>query len=106
MLLYPTATFETTFSCGPAASRNARVDLGRQQRQHRVGTGDPLVQLVDLDGLVVLPAPHVAVRAEHIEASIGDSSSDDDPRLGHQAASIHSRSLPMPSWMSSTEIPE
>ena len=82
------------------------VDLGRQQGQDGIGVGDAFVQLFDLDRLVVLPAPHVAVRSQHVETSIGDSSSDDDPRLGHQAASIHTRRLPTPARMSSTEIPE
>ena len=82
------------------------VDLGGQQGQHSVGMGDTFVQLVDLDRLVVLPAPHVAVRTEHVEAGVRDSTGHDDPRLRHQAASIHSRSLPRPSSMSATEMPE
>ena len=91
---------------GAGGVEKCPVDLGGQQGQHGVGVGDAFVQLVDLDRLVVLPAPHVAVRSEHIETSVGDSPGHDDPRLRHQAASIQSRSVPRPSSMSSTEIPE
>ena len=80
------------------------VDSIGQQRDRRIGRGELFVAHVRGDRLVVIPRPQVADRAEQFETGVGDPSGDDDSR--RHDADTQAASLPSPSVMSSTEMPE
>ena len=79
------------------------VDSIGQERDGDVGRGELFVANVDRNLLVVVPGPDFTGLPQDLETGIGDTPRDDDPA---HAPATHAASLPMPSEMSSTSIPE